>query len=436
MRVSVLFSIVLILIPSLAHTQELPYEDAQPALTPQSDRGDIQFNGKIVEQPVYRFLKEDYLLNPDSKIIDFSEWRNRFYGDIGLNLNHENIKFISKFRPTILSDEETTDVDNIVDDAYLDIMFGDGRFFYFGKRNIRDGVGLSTNPTDFLGEEKEVDVTKREEERRLEREGNLLAGVDLFYKDITLTAIFAPRIKDLQKERDRVLLRANLFMESINTDMSLHYFNGTIPGAGINISSTIGEALILYTETAFRWGSTRKEVKLLQEGLPNIYEINDPDDNEKVYPHTVAGGHYTFKNGTNIISEYIYNGDGYSNEEWMELTGFIKYSNEEYKKGFLTDLMRLNLLQANGMMKFRQMRKNYIFVRISNPDIGEKIDGAMVLFLNADDESFVINPSIDYRIKTDTTVGITALVFSGEDNAEFGMPPWDSEISMTFKYFF
>ncbi|MBI3813643.1 MAG: hypothetical protein HY279_04145 [Nitrospinae bacterium] len=410
---------------SLAHAQELTYE----------------FSGKIIEQPAYYFLKGDYLLNPNREILDFSIWKNRFYGDINFNFYYQNLKFISKFRPTVSSDKKTTDIENIIDDAYLDIRFKENLFFYMGKKNVRDGVGLGSNPTDFLGEGKEVDMTKREEERRVEREGNYIIGMDTYFKDITFTAIFAPPIKELQDEKDRVVLKAAFLMEPINTDISFHYFNSSIPGAGINISTTIGESLVLHTEPALRWGSNRKIVRLIHEGSPNLYEIYHPDDSQTIYPHIVAGGHYTFKDGTNIILEYIYNGDGYNNEEWNKLTGFIKYSYGEYKKGFLIDLMRSNLLQANSTMTFRQMRRNYmrrnyIFTRVSNPDILEKIDGAIVFFLNVDDSSFLIYPSCEYRITKNTTIALTSIIFAGNNDTEFGMTHWNSEISLIYKYLF
>ncbi|MBI5327624.1 MAG: hypothetical protein HZB80_04965 [Deltaproteobacteria bacterium] len=419
-KIKVTFFVFFIFLSCLSHAQEFTYE----------------FSGKIIEQPAYYFLKDDYLLNPNGEILDFSLSKNRFYGDINFNLDYQNFKFISKFRPTVLSDKKDTNIKTIIDDGYLDIGFKDRFFLYLGKRNIRDGVGLGSNPTDFLGEGKEVDMAKREEERRVEREGNYLIGMDTYFKDITLTAIFAPHIKELQDEKDRVILKAGFLMEPLNTDISFHYFNSSIPGAGINISTTIGESLVLHTESALRWGSDRKIVRLIQEGSPNLYEIYHPDDNQTIYPHIAAGGHYTFKDGTNVILEYLYNGDGYNSEEWNTLKGFIKYSYDEYKTGFLKELMKGNLLQANEIMRFRELRRNYIFARISNSGITEKIDGALVFLLNTDDKSFLIYPSVDYKIKGNTTVGFSAIIFVGENDTEFGMTHWGSEVSMVYRYFF
>jgi len=394
-----------------------------------------EFNGKIIEQATAYHRKKDYLLNPNQSILDISPWKNRFYGDINLDLKFKDTKLISKFRPTILSDDNKTRSHITVDDLYVDQMFKDKFFFYVGKKNVRDGVALGSNPTDFLGEGKDVDFTKREEDRRLEREGNYLAGVDVFYKDITWTAVFAPRVNDLQDEENRILLKASYLLEPLNTDMSLHYFNGDVPGIGFNLSHTANDNLVLYTETALRKGSNKKNIRLINEGSPNSYSIEDIDNSE-IFPHVATGGHYTFKNGTNIICEYIYNGDGYSQKDWDEFEGFVTYNNDQFKGGFFLDSVNSNLLQANQIMTFRQMRKNYFFTRISNSSIFNEFDGALVLYVNLDDSSFLVNPSLDYKINQDSTVGISSNIFVGSKTKEFGMMHWGEDVTLTYKRYF
>ncbi len=394
-----------------------------------------EFNGKIIERPTYYHLKKDSLLNPDQEILDLSSWRNKFYGDINFNLKYKDTKLISKFRPTVLSDDNKTSFRNYIDDLYSDTKIKDQFFFYFGKRNIKDGVALGANPTDFLGEGKAVDFTIREEERRLEREGNYLLGVDAFYKDITWTAIYAPHMQELQEEGDRTLLKMSYLIEPLNTDLSVHFFNSSIPGAGFNLSHTASENLVLYSETAFRKASNKKIVRLISEASPNTYSIEDMDESE-IFSHLAMGGHYTFKNGTNLIYEYIYNADGYNQKNWDAFEGFVAYNNDQFKKGLFLDSATGNLLQANQMVTFREMRKNYLFTRIGNPSIFNKIDAALVLFVNLDDSSFLVNPSLDYKINQDSMVGLSSDIFVGGKTKEFGMMHWGEDITLTYKRYF
>jgi len=258
-----------------------------------------------------------------------------------------------------------------------------------------------------------------------------------------LSAVYAPEIDDWQEENDRVLLRGNLFAESINTDMSLHLFYGDIPGAGIDISSTVSDNLVLHTESAARWGSEKREITLRNEctcTTLRTYDITDPDDEEKVYPHIVVGGSYTFRDGTNLILEYIYNGSGYSGRQWDEIVEFIEYNEDEYRngseqlKGAATGILALD---ANGIMKIREMRKNYIFLRFSNnAKLIPNLDAQLVFIVNADDMSFLTFPSLDYKVGQNAVVGLSATVYTGDDDSEFGMMYWSSEASLVLKYFF
>ncbi len=413
------FTAIIAFIPSLGKAQDFAFE----------------FNGKVIEQATYYDQKKDYLLNPNQKILDFSPWKNRLYADINFNLKRADTKFISKFRPMIVSDDHKTRSRTTVDDLYIDQKFWDQIFFYLGKRNIKDGVALGFNPTDFLGEGKEVDFSKREEDRRVEREGNYLVGADAFFKDAAWTVIFAPQIDDWQDEKDRALLKASYFLESFNTDVSVHYFYGDIPGAGVNLSHTANDELVLYTETALRKGTNKKILRLENPASGGVY-LADKMDNSEIFLRAAVGGHYTFKNSANIICEYIYNADGYNQDKWDEFERVVSLSNDQWKKGIFLDSASGNLSGANQTMTFRQMRKNYLFFRVNHPSVFSKVDGSLVLFLNLDDMSFLINPSVEYKINQSALIGLSSNIFAGSKTKEFGMMHWGKDVTLTYKHYF
>ncbi|MBI4650475.1 hypothetical protein HY745_04150, partial [Candidatus Desantisbacteria bacterium] len=105
-----------------------------------SQEFNYEFNIEIIEKPAYRFIRDDYLLNPDRNILPVSSWINRLYGDVRLKLNYQKIRFISQARPIIISDKKDTETRNIIDDMYLDINFNNKTTFYFGKKNIFYGI--------------------------------------------------------------------------------------------------------------------------------------------------------------------------------------------------------------------------------------------------------------------------------------------------------
>ncbi len=411
---------------------------------PQAYSEDLSYelSGIIYLQPSYFFLKDDNFLNPDNDVLDFSAWTNRFYGRIAFNVYYDKFKFISQTRPTIFSEDgEADEFDFITDDAYLDVEFEEGYFVYVGKRNMRDVVAYGANPTDFLGENKKVDFTKREEERRVERKGNYLIGGEAFLRNITLSATYAPKLNNWQKEKDRVLLKGNYFAEDINTDMTLHLFYGDVPGVGFDISSTVSDNLVLHTENAVRWGSEKYEISAVNgvsPGAPDIlkYEITKLDNDSKAYPHIVVGGSYTFGDGSNLICEYIHNGSGYNNSEWEEFTDYVKSNHNAFRDNFFPGVAMGNLAGANEIIKFREMRQNYVFVRLSNSTLIENVDGQLVFLGNADDLSYLVFPSIDYKLGANIVLGMSATVYAGQDDSEFGMLYWSSELNFVGRYYF
>lgn len=397
-------------------------------------------SGIVYEQPSYFAVKDDSLLNPDNQVLQFSNWSNRFYGRVNLVLQYNNLKLVTQTRPTLSSTEgKNGKFDFITDDAYLDMNFTDKYFLYVGKRNVRDGVAYGAHPTDFLGENKAVDFTKREEERRIERKGNYLVGGDVYFKNLTLTAIYAPKIDDWQEEKDRFLLKGSLLLERINTDMSVHLFYGDIPGVGVNVATTVNDNLVLHTESALRWGSNKAQITVTNPGSdtsPRLFEITNPADRSRVYPNIVVGGTYTFGDGTNLTGEYIYNGQGYNSEEWSALSDYIKYNNRAFRSNFFSDLAQANLAQASSLMKFREMRRNYIFVRVSNSKAIQNVDGQIAAIYNADDSSFLISPLVDYKISNNLIAGMSMTVYEGKKDSEFGLMYWGWEASVVLRYYF
>jgi len=410
-------------------------------LTPKgySQEFGYELGGIIYEQPAYNFIDHGNLLNPDNKIIDFPNLTNKTWGKINLNLHYDIFKFNTQFRPTLFFPEGAPGkIDLYTDEAYLDVRLAKELFLFAGKRNFVEGVTYGAYPTDFLGQFKKLDYSLREEERRVQRAGNYLVGGDLFFKNITLSAIYAPHIKGTQDEKDRVLVKGKLLVESINTDMALHVFYGDIPGVGLDVSSTVSDNLVLYTGSALRQGSQKVNITVTSNGdntSPRTFKFTPPDD-YKVYPQIVVGGNYTFKDGTNLIGEYIFNGDGYSNREWSQFKDFVKYNNESYRNNFFKGLALSNLGTANAMFKIREMRKHYAFFRLSNSKWIENLDGQLVFQVGLNDGSFMVYPSLDYKVTKNLVLGIYSTIFVGKRDSEFGMQYWHADVGLLLRYYF
>jgi len=428
-RIRLIFILVLALLPVYVNA---------------SENFNLEFQGALINQSTYYQLKSDTLLNPDSKLALSPQWENKFYENSSINLTYKEwFNLGIKTRPVwTINNEEGSNLENSVDDACVDIRFRDTSFLTIGKQNLQEGVGLSYNPTDFLAQEKEMDYSKREEERKKEREGDYLIRLEKITEGLTLSLLLAPRIDNLQKEGTRGIIK--LYSLVGNTDIAVSYLNGKLPKSGINLSSVIGSNIEFHTEAGLNKGSNRKFLRKKKEvGPPNSgvygYEIYDPEEDDKVFTKALVGGHYTFCNKTNLIVEYFFNEDGYSQSEWDDFIGLVKDANLKFKEppaGFSNGLFAENLRLANACMTFRSLRKNYLFFRLSNPEIFNYYDGQLSMLLNIDDGSMAIMPSIDYKKFGDIVVRFGLNWFSGDPKSEFNLVPYTSEFQLGARYFF
>jgi hypothetical protein len=409
-----------------------------------SDAGEqaarLDWFGDISEEPAYFLLRRDTPINPRSEILTFPEWQNRISGDFNATLAFPPLKLVTKVRPTIESQPAETEVSFPVDDLYLDLNLFQRAFATVGVKNYREGVGLSFNPTDFLAETKEQDFTKREDERRADREGNLVVAVDVFFKNVTLTAIAAPRVPGLQDDETRALFKVSVLFEAAKLDASVLYFLAHRPGVGLNLSKTIGEALELHAEAAGRGGSPRRQVRKIQEPIgavrPAVFEIRNPPDRDKIFTELVAGGTYTFSDGTNLTGEYYFIQDGYPDRQWDRVLELIEVSRAQFLEGRFQDLARGNLLRANELLTFRRLRQHYVFFRIQNARWLEYFDASLAFLLNTQDRSFAVAPIIDFTGIRNFRLGINATILQGRKDSEFGMAPFGARLSFLFRYLF
>ncbi|MBU0701902.1 hypothetical protein KKE26_11545 [bacterium] len=403
----------------------------------------LEFQGVFVNQTTHNQLNGNTLLN-QSNLGTLPEWENKLYNDSSINLTYKEwLKLMLKTRPTwTINNEERGSFRNFVDDAYMDIKIRDTSFLTIGRENLQEGVGLIYNPTNFLSEGKAVDYSQREEERKKNREGNYLLRFESIKEKQTFSFLIAPKIGNLQEEYPRQQLRLYSLMG--DTDASLSYFHGKQEKLGLNLSGVVGNNIELHTEIALGKGSDRRFLRKKSEiGPPDSgiyeYETYDPLDKEKTFLRALMGGHYTWTNKTNLIIEYFFNQDGYSQSEWNEFIEMVKDADSKLKNppiGFTEGIFKENLRLANSLMTYRSLRKNYFFFRLSNPEIFDCYDSQLSVLLDVDDKSCVVMPSVDYNGVKNIVIRFGINWFSGDSQSEFGLVPQNTELQLEARYFF
>jgi hypothetical protein len=400
--------------------------------------------GYVGEEPSYFFLRDDPLANPRRHLLPVAQWQNRVLGNLNATLITDPLKVVGKIRPTLRTQEVSESVESKVrvpvDDLYLDVKLPAQTFATLGWKNYREGVSLSFNPTDFLAENKRQDFTKREEERKADREGNLVAALEVFLKNLSLTALAAPRLDPIQDENDRVLVKVATLFESIKLDASLSYFLADRSGVGLNVSKTLGEHLVLNLEAAGRWGAPRQQVHKTQDQIDTVrparFDVGEPKDKNAIVADVVTGGNYTFANGANVAAEYYYVGDGYSGRQWDRVLELIEAGRFGMQHDFFPQLAVAELLDANRLLTFRTLRRHYVFTRFRHSALLANLDVSLSFLLNAEDRSAAITPIVDFVGIKNFRIGLNATILEGAKDSEFGLAPYRARVGLLVRYYF
>ncbi|KOR30794.1 hypothetical protein TI04_04125 [Achromatium sp. WMS2] len=197
------------------------------------------------------------------------------------------------------------------------------------------------------------------------------------------------------------------------------------PGVGFNWSKTIGESLVIYTESAFRRG---RDQLIVVNG-----EVTSPSSGW--IPNSVIGSNYTFANALNLIIEYQHNGAGYSASEWRA----IKTSTEStlldiYGPGALSAFTLLG--QYNNIIGHNPLRQNYAFVRFSHPNWLMDGESSVLWLKNLDDGSYVLRARWDKDFGNSYKFGIMAETLRGSSWSEFGIRPWEWSLVTDIAWYF
>nr|VFJ52655.1 MAG: hypothetical protein BECKDK2373C_GA0170839_10376 [Candidatus Kentron sp. DK] len=382
-------------------------------------------------RPVLRSARDDTPNNPGSILFEPSSRYAEVFGLLHVNINYRKAKLFFQSRPRCEIENGRTKCNLYVDEGYLDVEAAPSTFLFGGRRNPVSGVANVANPTDFLGEDKKVDMTLDETERRELRKGVYLAGFQRFFDNgSALSAAVAPQVKGLQDQKHRLQVKFAQTYPKIDTDVGIiGLVTGDRPGVGVNLSHTLNDATVLYTESALRRGRDRAVV---DEGGTKIGE----GDQDRHYFNGVAGGQYTFGSGVNLILEYLYDENGYSSGEWRDTRRFFRANTQALSTPAAAQAMA-NLAQGNVDIIDRDLlRRQYVFSRLNHPQWWGDTDSSLILLNNLDDGSYLLRGRMEKDVTDRIRAGIMAEYMTGKDGSEFGLRPWSKAVVVDLKIFF
>jgi hypothetical protein len=381
-----------------------------------------EYRGEVREE-VTLTSRRATALDPDNAL-EIASAANRLYFDFGLRLGlGERLGVVVKDRAIhLLEERQTGDLTNAVEDCYLSLRLPAGARVEAGKKNVREGVGYAFNPVDYLATATRLsganpDPAAQKENRR----GNYLLRAEAPAGPVTLSATYVPRLAAPARSGINVaeqwLLKGRLFAGG--HELSLYGYRAGSWRGGLAWDTVLGRALELHFEGSLQRGSGAR-VPTPEGPLVRL----QPRAGEALVARLVAGGHYTFRNGWNLIGEYYYNGAGYTGSEFGLYFAMLEAPRPA------VDVSRLDALRNLGSLQGR----NLVFTRLSGVRLASlEVTGFCVLHPRDGSRLITLDAG---RTVGRLRLGAAVDSFQGRARSQFGILPVGHDVRAHASFFY
>ncbi len=206
---------------------------------------------------------------------------------------------------------------------------------------------------------------------------------------------------------------------------------------GAAASMTVGEQLALQAEVGVR-NRRRSPLPLLDAltlGPTTVLTLPswDATARKSWTPSALVGGQYTWPNRTNLIVEYLYNGNGLDKTEFQRLQDGIGGANvllgapglppglDAAGKGFLLEGARL----------VGRLRQHYLFLRVAREELFRDLDLHYYLRVGLEDGAQVHGAYLRYALGQRARAQLGAELYRGPARSESRLIPVRNRVEAT-----
>lgn len=215
---------------------------------------------------------------------------------------------------------------NTIKEAYISWHAQPDTILDLGRINVRSGVAIGYNPTDFFrgGALRSV-VSINPANLKENRQGSVVFRVQKLWDDGSLTGIYSPRLSDhasrkafnpdwsATNRQERWLISVSQKINDNFNPLFLLYQEEHLPlQFGLNLTALANDATVVYAE----WSGGRSPSLLaqaMQQAAPAV------PVNTAYFNRLASGITYTTRNKISLTAELQYNGRGMGKEEWDAL---------------------------------------------------------------------------------------------------------------------
>lgn len=376
-----------------------------------------------------------------------ASWEERLFLDARIRLPlADGLSFVYSGRLNLRAEDTIAipsheDVRHDLREAYLAWTPADGLFLQLGRFNMKSGVALGFNPTDFFKTRAVVEPLSADPSAlREDRLGTFMLFAQKVWDGGTLTAAVAPKLSgetaiygntnlpsfnpvfDRTNGRTRVLVKGSFDLADDFSPEFLFYSEGARTEFGLNLTRGVGQSTVAYVEwaggdranlvaDALRYGIATHTIPA---GAPAPFPT---DAARGFHSDLAAGASYTTETKITFNLEYHYHQAGFSNADWRNWflagrAGIAPLDAELwYIRGYAADQQE-PLARSSAFFRFDRQDA---FV----PDL--ELSG----FVNADlrDASGLAQVSADYYLSQHWTIGVLTSGTFGGKHTDFGSLP-------------
>lgn len=383
----------------------------------------FQIEGKLRNEFYYNHYREG-LINYNNLIVNQNHLSDKDYNfSQFIKMQEDWLSLGLEVDLLMLQEYEKQKWENniAVKEAFFQRNLSDAFDLKVGRFIHQWGTGYAYNPTNFVAPAKNIGDLENDKNLQEGKEGIALEYFGLSYS--FSLCYFTSVGSNFEFEENKLACRFYKNIENLDVSLLTIFQEHRNPGFGANFSTVLGDRLELHGEASLQRGSYRNFHEILIEQPENQLFTRFPftdynRDSKSFYGKYLLGFQYTFSRRVFCILEYYHQDEGYSKNEWEQITGHIKTVNQQMS-GPMQPLATGNLLWNMNIFSPKGSMRDYL-MNYFEYEIGNSIDLSNVVLFNILDQSFVLIPEIEFRCKHYLKTYIKYYFSAGKKYSEFG----------------
>jgi hypothetical protein len=325
-----------------------------------------------------------------------------------------------------------------------------------GRVNIRNGVALGFNPTDFFRARTAIEpLTADPSVLREDRLGTLMLTGQTLWRYGSVTVAYAPKVTnpsaiynirdelsfdpglDRTNAEDRFLAKTTLnIAEQFNPEL-LYFHAGNRTQIGTNMTTQIGREVVAYLEwaggtrsdliaDAFRYGQMTGTLPVAAASLlPNSTAARFMND-------LSVGASYATSNNMTFNLEYHLHEAGFTSRDWSN------WFNTSASRGFIPGVnAALWYLRSYAQDQQEPLSRHSAFLRWDWQDAFVKdLELTALAIVNLQDASGLVQATAEYHLSRTWTIGGLASGTYGGRRSEYGSLPGEASLLLKASRYF